>query len=457
LETQIIRFVKALRARGVRISLAESADAFRAIDQLGVKVRSTFRLAMRASLVKEQNQLGIFDELFDLFFGGQAGLPMSNLPEDLTDEEAALLADALRQFNLRLRQLLEKLLRGEELTEEELDRLAALTGLDQTDDPRYQNWMSRRMEQALRLPEVQEALQEMLALLQEMGMTPERLEQLRSILQANLTVLREQIRRFSGRRIAENLSDRQQPEEGQALDDRPFSSLTETEMEKLRRQVTRLAAALRTRAALRQRRAKIGQLDAKATFRANIKYAGVPFEIRHRRKRLKPKLVVICDVSTSMRHMSELMLALVYTIQDQISRTHAYAFIDHLEYISPDFESAPPSRAIQGVLQRMPPGYYSTDLGASLQNFADRHLNTLDRRTTLIFVGDGRNNYNNPRLDLFSRLARRSRRTIWLNPEPAYHWGSGDSDMHEYFPLCDRVLKVNTLAELSQAIDSLLV
>jgi uncharacterized protein with von Willebrand factor type A (vWA) domain len=143
-------------------------------------------------------------------------------------------------------------------------------------------------------------------------------------------------------------------------------------------------------------------------------------------------------------------------MQDQITKTHAFAFIDHLEYISPDFARKPPVEAVQDVLVRLPPGYYSTDLGHSLVNFTENFFDTLDSRTTLIMVGDGRNNFNNPRLDLFQRMAHRSSRTIWLIPEPPYLWGSGDSDMHEYFPICDDVLQVSTLAELSAAIDGLL-
>ena len=118
---------------------------------------------------------------------------------------------------------------------------------------------------------------------------------------------------------------------------RPFNSLSDREMDRLRKEVQRLAAALRTRVALRQKKAKTGQLDAKATIRANLKHGSVPMLLKHRQRSLKPKLVVICDISTSMRYCSELMLSLIFAMQDQINRTHAFAFIDHLEYISPDF------------------------------------------------------------------------------------------------------------------------
>ena len=129
------------------------------------------------------------------------------------------------------------------------------------------------------------------------------------------------------------------------------------------------SAILRTRIALRQKRAKTGQLDAKATIRANLKHESVPIEIKHREHTLKPKLVVICDVSTSMRYCSELMLSFLFALQGQVSKTHAFAFIDHLEYISEDFNGANADEAITSVLWRMPSGHYNTDLGTSLDSF----------------------------------------------------------------------------------------
>jgi hypothetical protein len=241
-----------------------------------------------------------------------------------------------------------------------------------------------------------------------------------------------------------------------ALLNRPFSSLTDKDMERLRKEVQRLAAVLRTRVSLRQKRAKSGQLDAKATIRANLKHGNVPVELKRKERTQKPKLVVICDVSTSMRSCSELMLSLLYALQDQISKTSAFVFIDHLEYISPDFEGKEAREAVHHVLERMPSGYYNTDLGNSLDNFNRNHRDTVDSRTTFLLVGDGRNNYNDPRLDIFKTLTRRCRRAIWINPEAPALWGTGDSDMLKYAPDCDVILKAGTLAELTTAVDRLL-
>ena len=457
MEDRIVRFISALRNSGVRVSLAESADAFRAVENLGVQQRDAFRLSLRATLVKDVDSLPTFEELFPLFFDSADAPPMMDITEDMTPEEAQMLAQAMRMFNEHIREMLEKLLRGEQLSEQEMQQLGQMVGLNRMDDLRYREWMARRMMKAMQFDEVRSAMQEMMELLGQMGMSRERMEQIRELLRQNQEAMQDQLGQFAGQRIAENMSEQRPGDRTDELMDRPFQSLSDSDMDKLRDEVQRLANRLRSRVALRQKRAKTGQLDAKATIRANLKYGGVPAEIKHRDHRLKPKLVVICDISTSMRYCSELMLSLVYSLQDLVTKTHAFAFIDHMEYISPDFQGRQADEAINQVLIRMPPGHYSTDLGYSLDHFSRDFLDTIDGRTTVIVVGDGRNNYNDPRLDIFQKIARRSRRTLWLNPEPPYTWGSGDSDMLHYAPLCDDILIAATLNELTGAVDKMLV
>lgn len=456
MEERIVKFVAALRAAGVRISLAESADAFQAIDLMGIKDREMFRLSLQTTLVKEAQHLPIFEELFPIFFGSDEMPPLINPSEDLSPEEAQMLAEALRQFNDQLRKMLERLTRGEPLSQEELERLAKMVGLTQMDNLHYREWMVQRMKKALHFKEVQEALQELAEILQKLGMDKQRAEQLTQLMQANQQAIEDQLRQYAGQRIADNMSQRPKDDPVDALLNRPFNALSDRDMERLRKEVQRLARALKTRVALRQKRAKTGQLDAKATIRANLKHANVPIELKHRERTLKPKLVVLCDVSTSMRYCSELMLSLLYQLQDLISKTHAFAFINRLEYISPDFVGKEAHAAVAHVLERMPAGYYNTDLGSSLEDFQREHMNTIDSHTTFIIVGDGRNNYNDPRLDIFNTIARRSRRTIWINPEVPGLWGSGDSDMLKYAPSCDVILQANTLAQLTAAVDRLL-
>ncbi len=457
MQDRIVQFISALRAGGVRVSLAESADAFRAVADLGIQDRATFKLGLRATLVKDASALPAFDELFPLFFDTTDAPPLMDLTQDMSEEEANMLAEALRQFSDKLREMLEKLLKGEQLSQEELEQLGQLVGLNSMDDLRYREWMAKRMQQAMNFKQVRTAIDELSELMAQMGMNRQRMEQMRQLLQANMQGLAEQMSQFAGQRIAQQMSESRPEENLDGLMNRPFTALSDGDMQTLRHEVRRLAALLRSRIALRQKRAKSGQLDAKATIRANMKHGSVPIELKHRNRRLKPKLVVICDVSTSMRYCSELMLSLIYALQDLVTKTHAFVFIDHLEYITPDFVGRDANEAVDQVLVRMPPGYYSTDLGYALDGFDRGFMDTIDIRTTLIVVGDGRNNHNDPRLEIFTRMARRANRTLWLNPEPPVMWGSGDSDMLKYAPICDTILQVSTLAELTAAVDKMLV
>ncbi|WKZ35257.1 MAG: VWA domain-containing protein [Anaerolineales bacterium] len=456
MESRILQLIAALRAGGVRVSLAESAEAFSAVDLMGIQDRESFRLSLRATLIKDVKDLPTFDTLFPLFFGsGTPPMMGGNPSDDLTPEEIQMLAEALKNFAENLRQRMERLMNGEQLSRAELEALGQLVGLNQADDLNHQNWMAQRMLRALAFPEVREALRGLMEQLQQMGMERERVEQIRRMIQQNMQGMQEQMQQFAGERIAENMSERPRGENIDNLMNRPFQMLSDADKKVLQREVKRLASALRTRIALRQKRMKSGQMDPKATIRANLKYHGVPVEIKHRDKVRKPKVVVICDVSTSMRFCSELMLSFLFALQGQVRKTHAFAFIDHLESISEDFSGTNADEAIQSVLWRMPNGHYNTDLGWSLNDFQSEYMDRLNSGTTLLIVGDGRNNYNDPRLDIFSTMARRAARTIWLNPEPEHLW-HGDSDMHKYAPLCDHVLKAGNLRELVNAVDTLL-
>ena len=456
MEQRIIDFIAGLRAAGVRISIAESADAFRAVDLLGAQERDTFRVSLRATLVKEPADVPTFEQLFPLYFGSDAPPPMMSASDELSPDEMDMLAEAIRQFTGRLREMLQRLLNGEQLTQEELEQLGQLVGLQRADHPALSQWMAQRMMRALGVPKVRDALGDLWEVLNKLGMDRQTLERLQGLVQSNMDALQEQLERFAGSSIARNMAEEGRPEAGPDLMNRPFRHLTDAEAEELRKQVRRLAAQLRSRLALRQKRGKTGVLDAKATIRASLRYGGVPLEMRYKQRRLKPKLALICDVSTSMRHCAEFMLTLIYDLQDQVGRARSFAFIGDMEEISGPFSELPTQRAVEQVLTQLPPGYYSTDLGNSLDTFSKRFMDAIDHRTTVIVLGDGRNNYNDPRTDLLAEIKRRSRRIIWLNPEPPTMWGAGDSDMVRYLPVVDTVFEAGTLAQLTYAVDRLL-
>ncbi|HEX7592953.1 MAG TPA: VWA domain-containing protein, partial [Anaerolineae bacterium] len=324
MDQRIVEFIAGLRAAGVRVSLAESADAFRAIEQLGISERDLFRAALRTTLVKDSVDVPAFEKLFPLYFGS-GGPPLTNPNEELSPDDMQRLKDALRDLmgdNDKMRQLMRYLLEGANPTREELEQMANQAGVPLARHPYQQSWLTQRMMRQLGMDEeFQDLMEQLVEKLEALGMSRETIRQLAQVAAENARALQEQMRQYVGARIAQNAAENpreRQPLRGSDLMQRAFSSLGEREMAELRNQIRRLAARLRSRVALRQRRGKRGVLDAKRTIRANLRHAGVPIELQHKRRHLKPKLVLICDISTSVRPVVEFMLRLVYELQDQI-------------------------------------------------------------------------------------------------------------------------------------------
>ena len=155
--------------------------------------------------------------------------------------------------------------------------------------------------------------------------------------------------------------------------------LNSADIEDVREEIRRLAARLRTRAALRQKRAKSGRFDPRKTIRKNMRYGGVPMEVQFRKRHKKPTLILICDLSTSMRYAVEFLLTMVYELSDQVRRTHSFIFIHDLVDVSTTLTELPPREAVARIMAENPPGYYSTDLGNGLNSFGNDHM-PLDRQ-----------------------------------------------------------------------------
>ncbi|MCY4145286.1 MAG: VWA domain-containing protein [Chloroflexi bacterium] len=457
MQQRMIEFIRALRAAGVRVSLAESQDAMFGVDAAGVHDARAFKSALKASLVKDRRHQPVFDYFFPLFFTDNKP-PLDNILEQLGADAEQRLQEAMQTMLSErdaLRDLLQRLLEGREYSEADLRRMAEIAGLPQGGDMSMRPWLERRMERATGLSQLARKLDDLLDELAALGMDEAAVNELEQKLRENMRGLREQISQHVGASLAEQMA-KQPPREKPDLLDTPLQRLSGGDMDDVRDEVRRLAARLRTRAALRQKRAKSGLFDPRKTIRKNMRYGGVPMQAQFRVRHKKPSLILICDLSTSMRYAVEFLLTLVYELGDQVRRTHSFIFIHDLVDVSGDLAQLPPREAVARIMAQNPPGYYSTDLGNSLRSFQQAHLHLVDSRSSIIIFGDGRNNYNDPRLDIAQDLQRKSRRLLWFCPEPRRLWGNGDSDMWEYYRVADRVFLVRSLRQLAEAVDRLL-
>lgn len=457
MDKRMVDFIRALRAAGVRISLAESQDAMYGTDRLGVQQMAQFKSTLKTTLVKERRDQTIFEYFFPLFFTANQP-PMQNIPDNLSPQERQMLEQALRSLAGQmqaLRDLMNQLLDGQNFNQDQLNEMGQQAGLDSADDMGQRMWMERRMRTAAQLQQLQQMIEVLIEQLKEMGMDEQRAEQLREMMQQNMDGFSEQISNHVGLSLAERMAAEDRPPRRDVLDI-PLQRLGEDDVEQIRDEIRRLAAKLRSRVALRQRRSKDGEIDPRRTMRAAMKTYNVPLELRHKKHHIKPMLVLICDVSTSMRYCVEFMLTMVYALQDQVARTNSFVFIDDLVDISMAFKEHEPREAVAKVLSENPPGYYSTDLGHSLATFKRDHMGLITSKTTVILLGDGRNNHNDPRIDIVQDIQRKARRLVWFNPEHQSMWGTGDSDMLLYNQYADGVYNVRTLRDLAAAIDQVL-
>src|SRR5574340_897420 len=144
MEDRIVEFIAGLRAAGVRVSLAESADAFRAVDQVGIADRDLFKATLQATLVKDSADVPHFEKLFPIYFGS-GGPPTRDPNQDLSQNEMDALKDSLRDLvgdDARLKQLMRYLLEGDNPTREELDELGNQAGVPMARNPSQQPWLT---------------------------------------------------------------------------------------------------------------------------------------------------------------------------------------------------------------------------------------------------------------------------------------------------------------------------
>lgn len=466
---RVVQFIMALRAQGVRISVAESIDAMRAADVAGIGDKGVFRAALRATLVKEPHDLPTFDKLFPSYFGSEAPPPMQQPGGGMSEEDQEKMMQQLMEMLQtmtpeQLRKLFEAMMTGQGMSSREMRQfLDQNTSMGMLPSSVPGTYALRRTMRELEFARLEELLQELLEKLREAGFSEEQLQQIAEEARENQGQLGQQIARELGsgmaqRQAEENPQPRRNEDE---LMDQPFEYMSADDLSALRPVITRLAAQLRSRVALRQKRAAKGTLDAKGTIRANMRYGAVPVEIRHRRKHLKPRLVIVVDRSRSTEQVVRFLLLLIYALQDVVSRTRSFAFIETIYDISPYFNEGRPDKAIDEVMNNVVSRRsYSTDLGQSLADLMQDHAGAIDRRTTVVMLGDARNNENDPRLDMFEQIRRRAHKIVWFNPEAPYMWGQYDpgslsSDMLKYMPLCDATHHVSNLRQLVAAVDSL--
>jgi uncharacterized protein len=468
-DARIVEFTDLLRQNGVRVSFAECMDTFRALDLVGLRDRALVKDTLRTTLVKCRTDVPTYDRLFDLYFGGIGELmkqseATSREALDVTPPEYQRLleelAHALRELGIEPSELARALLEQNTGRLEQMLREAALAAGAQRIERSFQEGQyAHAMQQALGIGDLTRELQAIGGQLAGEGEPDPRRRELARFVDRRLQELQDLIRRVVRTELEKRDVSQRDAARTQALAEKSFYYLSEDEIRRMKEAVTKLAQRLRNALAVRRRSARRGKLAVKETLRQSLQYGGVPFRVRYdRRKRVKPQVIVLCDVSDSVRNVSRFMLQFVYSLQDLYSKVRSFIFVSEIGEITKLFEEHEIHQAIDEAIRGNVINVYAhSDFGRAFRVFQRNHLSAVTRHTTVIILGDARNNYNLPHEWVLREIRQRAKQVIWLNPENRMTWGFGDSEMDRYQPYCDVVEECRNLNQLYRVADRLVL
>jgi uncharacterized protein with von Willebrand factor type A (vWA) domain len=460
MDQRILEFIGDLRRAELRISTSEALDALAASAEIGLEDRETFKSALASTLVKEARDVPTFDRLFDLYFldleALGAGLKKALGPQDPRIQE--LLDRLAAETGLEMDELTELMLRGEGPEMEMAIRQGGQgAGLERLMYFLQIGYFSRRIYDQFDWETIERDLSRIMKMLEAQGLDPGQLARIRNYLDLRLEAFRRMIRQHVERELERRAYRQGEKLTREVLTDKPLFALSPDEVAQMKAVVARLARRIKDALALRQRQDEKGRLDSRRTIRKSLQYGGIPMEVRFRRRRReKPKLVTLCDVSDSVRNASRFMLQLVWSLQECFSRVRSFVFVSEIAEVTQAFNTYPVDRAIEWALKSSPVDYHCrSDFGYAFNRFVRTELDSLDRKTTILVLGDARNNYNDPQAWAVRQIRERCKGIIWLNPEGQWGWGIGDSVMPLYAPSCDVVKECRTMAQLVQVVDQL--
>ncbi len=458
MERAVLAFANTLRKNGFRISVDEVLVALAGIEWIDLASREQFRTLLKTTWVKSADQIDAFNRLFDLFFAGSSA-PEEALSEPLAPEALeGPLRDVLHQANgLISPEFRQMVLEGIAALAATLPDVGERVGLGQIRYPLQVSHYAQKIRRELGMDRWPAEAEHLLSLLEQAGASGEERSAMESGIMERTELFGEIIRDFVARQAEALIRTEDARDLPRDIMEKGFGALTPWEIQAMREAIRELVKKIRDEAALRQKRRQRGRFDLKHTLRRSLAYGGVPLEVAFRkRKKSKSRIVTLCDVSSSVWNASRFMLHLLYSLQDQFDKVRSFVFVDRLGEVTECFERQEVNEAIETALQKadIPYNRY-TDYGSVFKEFFEDYMDAVNRKTTFIVIGDGRNNFFMPGDEYLSRIRSRARRTIWLNPENRGFWKFGDSMMHRYEKECDEVRECRNLKQLIEFINQL--
>ena len=470
-------FVTELRNAGLPVSLTENLDAMEAVQHIPIEDREAFKYALGATMVKNNAHWRAFETVFEVYFSLRG--PEYRLTEGDTD-----LDEMWREMQDQVRQQQGQGTQGgtmDGLTPEEIAQMlmsalmsgdqAMMRALARQAVQRFAGMEPGRpvggtyyLYRTLRNLDLEGMLERMMdASRQEVGgeLTDleERLE--RDEYSDRIEQFKKEIEAEIRRRL---VADRGAEAMAKTLrkplpEDVEFMHASRDEMQNLKKALQPLTRKLAARLARKRRHGRKGPLDFRNTVRHSLSYGGVPAEPKFKYPRpAKPELMVIADISGSVAAFARFTLMLVYAIQGQFSKVRSFVFIDGIDEVTDFFRGEEDiANAIHRVNTEADVVWVDghSDYGHAFEVFWEKYGKDVGPKTTVLLLGDARNNYHAAQSWVVKEMRQRARHVYWLNPEPRSYWNTGDSIVGEYGTHTDGVYECRNLRQLEAFVEKL--
>lgn len=443
-------FIKVLRASDVRISTSETIDAMNVASVVGLEDKILLKESLSQSLAKSLREKEIFEECYENFFK-ESYMNFSS-PDDKKDDN---FNDANKDIDSELDQ---DIFPGEEDLESmynESDRTALMSsmalasrevGLSQIRLFTQTGMFTRKIFEFMGLEKLNN---DIFQASREGNL--ERENDLKELRERIRLEIRDYVEQQVKLRTSQ--SGRQLREE--ALSQVRLSQVDRSDLAIMINIVRKMAKRLVSLHSRRKKKANRGQLDVRSTLRANQGYDGLLFETVWKKTKVnRPKVITLCDVSGSVANVARFFLMFLYSLSEVLPHIRTFAFSNKAGEVTDLFETKDIEEASAETLLLYGGG--STDYGQALIDLEGFIETDIDKKTTLIILGDARSNFGDPRTDILKSLQEKSKRVIFLNPEPKGLWGTGDSEMKRFLPYCGKARYCSSLKDLERVVDDLL-
>jgi uncharacterized protein len=470
-------FVQELRNAGLPVSLTENLDAMEAVQHIPIEDREAFKYALGATLVKNSSHWRSFETVFEVYFSLRG--PEYKLVEDSDDA----LEEMWREMQEQMRQgdgrgssggmdaltpeeiaqmLMQALLNGDQammraLAKQAVQRFAGMEPGRPVGGTYYLYRTLRNLDLDGMLQKLMDASREEVG--GELTSLEERLE--RDEYQSRIEDFKKEIEAEIRRRL---VADRGAEAMAKTLrkplpEDVEFMHASRDEMQLLKKSLYPLTRKLAARLARKRRHGRKGPLDFRNTVRHSLSYGGVPADPKFKYPRpAKPELMVVADISGSVAAFARFTLMLVYAIQNQFSKVRSFVFIDGLDEVTDFFKGTEDiTEAIHRVNTEADVVWVDghSDYGHAFEVFWERFGKDVGPKTTVLLLGDARNNYHASQAWVVKEIRQKARHVYWLNPEPRSYWNTGDSIVGEYGNFTDGTYECRNLRQLESFVEKL--